>query len=105
MKKILIAVFPLVLAGCVDVQAQDLIAEGHALVVENCSGCHAISGNDVSLHVHAPAFRDLEGRFPLDALEDTFVGTIDTGHPGMPVFTASQHQIDAIIAYIASVME
>lgn len=82
----------------------DEIGTGRALVVANCAGCHAVGLSDKSLHRDAPAFRDLEERFPLDALEDTFVGTIDTGHPGMPVFDASQEQIDAIIAYIASIM-
>lgn len=84
--------------------ADDIVETGRALVVANCAGCHAVGLNDTSLHRDAPAFRDLEERFPLDALEDTFVGTIDTGHPGMPVFDASQEQIDAIIAYIASIM-
>jgi mono/diheme cytochrome c family protein len=84
--------------------ADEIVETGRALVVANCAGCHAVGLSDTSLHRDAPAFRDLEERFPLDALEDTFVGTIDTGHPGMPVFDASQEQIDAIIAYIASIM-
>jgi mono/diheme cytochrome c family protein len=85
--------------------ADDSIARGRALVTENCSGCHAVGLVGESPNPQAPPFRDLSERFPIDALEETFIGTIDTGHPGMPVFEASQEQIDSIIEYIASVMK
>ncbi len=86
-------------------KADDSIARGRALVTENCSGCHAVGFAGKSPNPQAPPFRDLSKRFPIDALEETFIGTIDTGHPGMPVFDASQEQIDSIIDYIASVMK
>jgi mono/diheme cytochrome c family protein len=86
-------------------KAEDSIARGKALAIENCSGCHAVGLVAESPHPLAPPFRDLSDRFPIDALEETFIGTIDTGHPGMPVFKASQQQIDSIIDYIASVMK
>ena len=86
-------------------KAEDSIARGKALAIENCSGCHAVGLVGESSHPKAPPFRDLSDRFPIDALEETFIGTIDTGHPGMPVFDASQQQIDSIIDYIASVMK
>ena len=86
-------------------EADDSIARGRALVTENCSGCHAVGLDGESPNPQAPPFRDLSERFPIDALEETFIGTIDTGHPGMPVFEASQEQIDSIIEYIASVMK
>lgn len=93
--------------GSGTVQAQDStgVARGKALVVKYCSGCHAVELTGNSPHTKAPPFRTLSERFPIDALEETFIGTIDTGHPGMPVFKASQDQIDAIVAYIASVMQ
>lgn len=81
------------------------IDRGKALAVQNCSGCHAVGPEGESPNPKAPPFRALSDRFPIDALEETFIGTIDTGHPGMPVFVATQEQIDDIIAYIASVME
>ena len=86
-------------------KAEDSVARGKALAIENCSGCHAVGLVGESPHPSAPPFRDLSDRFPIDALEETFIGTIDTGHPGMPVFEASQQQIDSIIDYIASVMK
>lgn len=82
----------------------DGIDRGKALAVRNCSGCHAVGLDGQSPNPNAPPFRTLSERFPIDALEETFIGTIDTGHPGMPVFVATQEQIDDIIAYIASVM-
>jgi mono/diheme cytochrome c family protein len=86
-------------------KADDSVMRGKALAVQNCSGCHAIGPVGESSHPMAPPFRTLSERFPIDALEETFIGSIDTGHPGMPVFEASQQQIDDIIEYIASVMQ
>ncbi len=86
-------------------KADDAVTRGKALVAQNCSGCHAIGPVGKSSHPQAPPFRTLSERYPIDALEETFIGSIDTGHPGMPVFDASQQQIDDIIAYIASVMQ
>jgi mono/diheme cytochrome c family protein len=83
----------------------DSVVRGQALVMQNCSGCHAVGITGESPNPKAPPFRQLSERFPIDALEETFIGTIDTGHPGMPVFEASQQQIDDILDYIASVME
>ncbi|UIJ72144.1 cytochrome c [Aurantimonas sp. HBX-1] len=85
--------------------AADPVERGRILVVANCSGCHAVGLDGDSPNPQAPPFRSLSERFPIDALEETFIGTIDTGHPGMPVFKASQEQIDDVIAYIAAVME
>jgi len=83
----------------------EMILRGRALVVENCSGCHAISHADESAHPQAPPFRDLSQFYPIDALEEAFIESIDTGHPGMPVFLASPQQIADILEYIYSVMD
>lgn len=88
-----------------DVRAQDSVERGKALVTQYCSGCHAVGPKGESPNPIAPPFRKLSERFPIDALEETFIGSIDTGHPGMPVFKASQEQINDIIDYIATVME
>jgi mono/diheme cytochrome c family protein len=83
----------------------EMILRGRALVVENCSGCHAIGHTDESPHPQAMPFRTLSQFYPIDALEEAFVESIDTGHPGMPVFIASPQQIADILEYIYSVME
>lgn len=78
---------------------------GRALVTQYCAGCHAIGAGGESPHPNAPAFHTLSERYPIDALEETFVDRIDTGHAAMPVFEASPNQIADILDYIASVME
>ena len=93
------------LAVAAPASAQGNVNRGKALVTQYCSGCHEVGLDGDSPHPSAPPFRKLSERFPIDALEETFIESIDTGHPGMPVFSASQDQIDAIIDYIARVME
>jgi mono/diheme cytochrome c family protein len=79
-------------------------AIGRALATQYCSGCHAIGETGSSAHPDAPTFRALSRRYSIDALEEMFVDSIDTGHPAMPVFDASPRQIDHFLDYIASVM-
>jgi len=79
-----------------------VIAYGRALVEANCAACHGIGAADASHHPEAPPFRTLWERYPIDALEESFVEGIATGHPDMPQFTATPEQIAAILDYIAS---
>lgn len=92
----------LIMATPVFADEQQAILHGKALVVENCSGCHAVGDRDKSPNPKSPPFRTLSLRYPLDALEEAFVEGIDTGHPEMPRFIASPEQIAAIIAYIGT---
>ncbi len=78
------------------------VALGKALVETNCARCHAVGADDASTHPEAPPFRDLQKRYPLDALEEAFVEGIAVGHPDMPLFIASPEQIEAIIDYIGT---
>ena len=83
-------------------EADPVIAYGKALVETNCAACHGIGRDDESNHADAPPFRTLWERYPIDALEESFVEGIATGHPDMPQFTATPQQIAAILDYIAS---
>ena len=83
-------------------QADPVIAYGKALVEANCAACHGIGLTDESRHAEAPPFRVLWERYPIDALEESFVEGIATGHPDMPQFTATPAQLAAILDYIAS---
>lgn len=84
-------------------QSGDEIEQGRDLVQINCGKCHAVSEADASPHHDAPPFRKLSDSFPMDALEEAFSdGRIYSGHPDMPEFIATPEQVDAIIAYIAS---
>lgn len=82
--------------------ADPSIVYGKALVEANCAACHGIGPADASHHPEAPPFRILWERYPIDALEESFVEGIATGHPDMPQFTATPEQIAAILDYIAS---
>ena len=84
-------------------QSDEGIKEGRQLVETNCGRCHGVGKADASPHVAAPPFRKLSDSFPMDALEEAFSdGRIYTDHPDMPEFIATPEQVDAIIAYIAS---
>ncbi|AKH99349.1 Cytochrome C oxidase, cbb3-type, subunit III [Hoeflea sp. IMCC20628] len=82
------------------------IDQGRELVETNCGKCHAVGAADASSHKDAPLFRQLSDSFPMDALEEAFAdGRIYSGHPDMPEFIATPEQVDAIVAYIASLQE
>jgi mono/diheme cytochrome c family protein len=83
-------------------QGDSWISYGKQLVEANCAACHGISLTDASSHPDAPPFRTLGERYPIDALEESFVEGIFTGHPDMPQFVATPRQINAIIDYIGS---
>lgn len=90
-------------AGQALAQPTDEIEAGRDLVEVNCGACHGVGQADASPHEKAPLFRKLSDSFPMDALEEAFSdGRIYSGHPDMPEFIATPDQIDAIIAYIAS---
>ena len=74
---------------------------GLALVRHNCGGCHAVESKGDSAHPDAPPFRDLLQRYPIDALEESFIDSIYSQHPDMPVFSVTRDQLDAILYYIA----
>lgn len=98
-----------VAASCVAPQAfaqPSAESEGRGLVEANCGRCHAVSEADASAHKAAPPFRTLSEQFPIDALEEAFAdGRIYSGHPDMPEFIATPEQVEAIIAYIASLQD
>ena len=85
--------------------AQNLpdIANGKALIEENCSRCHGIGLTDKSPHPQAPEFRSLSKKYPIASLEEAFGEGIFTGHPDMPAFQMTPEQITGVIAYIESI--
>lgn len=80
------------------------VAHGKRLV-ENCATCHAVGLDDESAHKQAPPFRNLSMFYPIEALQEAFEKSIDTGHPDMPVFHVSEVQLEDIIAYITSIQK
>ena len=59
---------------------------GEALLIKNCSRCHAIARRGESPHPQAPPFRTLGKRYRIEFLEEALGEGIISGHPDMPEF-------------------
>ena len=82
---------------------KDLTAKGKSLVTANCSRCHAIGKEGDSPHAEAPAFRTLSNKYPVENLAESLAEGIVSGHPDMPIFVFSPHDVEAIIQYMQSI--
>jgi mono/diheme cytochrome c family protein len=93
------------LASAVSTSAAEktLINKGEVLVRENCSRCHAIGKEGESPHKEAPPFRTLAKNYPIDDLAESLAEGIVSGHPDMPIFVFSPHDVEAIIQYLQSI--
>jgi cytochrome c len=82
-----------------------LIERGHAAARYNRSRCHAIGKTGLSTNPRSPPFRLISRRYPLSQLQESLAEGIMVGHEGleMPHFQFSPAQIDALLAYMASV--
>lgn len=80
-----------------------LIDKGEVLVSKNCSPCHAIGKEGDSPHKEAPPFRTLSTKYPIDNLAESLAEGIVSGHPDMPIFVFSPHDVEAIIQYMKSI--
>ncbi len=96
-----------IVALCLAVPAQaaekSLIDKGEALVRKNCSPCHAIGKEGDSPHKEAPPFRTLSAKYPIEDLAELLAEGIVSGHPDMPIFAFSPHDVEAIIQYMQSI--
>jgi mono/diheme cytochrome c family protein len=80
----------------------DEIGRGRTIAEVHCSRCHAIGNEGESPMPQALPLRDLQRRYPVDALAEALAEGIVTGHPQMPVFTFSTDEIDGLLAYLES---
>jgi cytochrome c len=87
--------------------AEDMSAlhRGEALLVRNCSRCHAIGSIGDSRHPQAPLFRALAKRYPVESLEEALGEGIISGHPDMPEFRFNGEDVGAIVIYLKSIQE
>ncbi|WP_159729809.1 cytochrome c [Methylosinus sp. Ce-a6] len=85
--------------------AAEQIERGRAIAKANCSRCHAIGARGKSPNPASPPFRSLTKKYPLDNLEEALAEGIVVGHGGldMPRFEFSPAQIEALLAYTASI--
>jgi mono/diheme cytochrome c family protein len=84
---------------------KDLTDKGKVLVEQNCARCHAIGKEGASTHPEAPPFRTLSSRYPIEDLAESLAEGIVSGHPDMPIFVFSPHDVEAIIDYLQSIQE
>jgi mono/diheme cytochrome c family protein len=84
---------------------KDLVAKGEMLVKENCARCHAIGTEGDSPHEDAPPFRTLSSKYPVGDLAESLAEGIVSGHPDMPIFVFSAHDVEAIIQYLESIQD
>jgi len=81
---------------------QTLVERGRQLASRECAGCHAVSRTGESPHAKAPAFRLLPQRYPVAHLAESLVEGIVVGHGDMPEFLFEPDDVEALLAYIAS---
>ncbi len=77
--------------------------KGERLIKENCSRCHAIGKEGESPHKDAPPFRTLSSKYPIEDLSESLAEGIVSGHPDMPIFVFSAHDVEAILQYLNSI--
>jgi mono/diheme cytochrome c family protein len=82
----------------------DTVARGHAIIEHNCARCHAITMEDSSHHEEAPPFRVVVTRYPPEDLAEALAEGIVSGHPDMPEFVFQPDEIEAILAYLGTLM-
>lgn len=82
-----------------------LVERGRVIAKENCGRCHAIGRMGASPNPKSPPFRRLAKKYPLADLEEALAEGIVVGHKGseMPRFELDPPQIEALLAYLASV--
>jgi mono/diheme cytochrome c family protein len=86
---------------------QTLTEKGREIAETFCSRCHAIGLHGDSPNPKSPPFRQLGKKYPLSDLEEALGEGLVVGHEGseMPPFVFSTQQIEALLAYLASVQQ
>lgn len=82
-----------------------LLTLGASVAKANCSRCHAVGRTGASANPKSPPFRYLARRYPLSNLEEALGEGIVVGHEGpeMPQFQFNAKQVEALLAYLASI--
>lgn len=102
----LAAVIPLIAFAAPALAVEkDMTAKGEVLVKEHCARCHAIGKEGDSPHKDAPPFRTLSSKYPVSDLAESLAEGIVSGHPDMPIFAFSAHDVEAIVQYLESIQD
>lgn len=81
----------------------DPVARGKAIVLRDCSGCHAVGTTGDSPNPKAPPFRTLQERYDVEALAEGLAEGLAVGHGPMPEWTFPPDEVTAIVAYLKSI--
>jgi cytochrome c len=102
-----IVVALVVFLGFGSAEAASPVQKGRVIANVFCSRCHAIGAHGKSPNPKSPPFRVLGKRYPLSNLEEALSEGIVVGHEGqeMPPFVFTSSQIEALLAYLASVQK
>ena len=77
---------------------QPSLNRGRMIAERECARCHAVGRTGQSPHAKAPPFRELTKRYPVEHLVEGIV----VGHGDMPEFLFEPDDVEALLAYIAS---
>jgi len=96
---------PLLLVSVAPTSAETLVGGSWEIAKTLRGRCHAIGAHGKSANPKPPLFRLLRETYPLSNLEEALSEGIVVGHEGeqMPPFAFSARQIEALLAYLASV--
>lgn len=81
------------------------VERGHEIAARECARCHAVTRAGSSPHSKAPPFRDLPRKYPVEHLAESLAEGIVVGHNDMPEFLFEPDDVEALLAYIASLAE
>jgi cytochrome c len=90
--------------AAVPAPAADSAAKGLEILNANCGRCHATGEDDASKHAEAPPFRVVVTRYPPENLAEALAEGIVSGHPDMPEFVFQPAEIEAILAYLGTLV-
>ena len=101
----LIAIAGAIFSQLANAEESNLEGRGKELLDARCAHCHAIARTGESRHSAAPPFRTLSSKYPVEDLAESLAEGIVSGHPDMPIFVFSPHDVEAIIEYLNSIQE
>lgn len=78
---------------------------GRQIAEAHCARCHAVGRTGESPETEAPPFRILGQRYPVHQLAESLAEGIITGHVGMPEFSFSPADVEALIAFLEGLQE
>ena len=107
-----VVVIALALAACGTAFAESnpednsgIRARGEQVAVQYCGACHAIGKTGASPNPKSPVFRTIFGKQPAGAIAEDLREGLKIGHKTMPRIQLAPEDVDALVAYLASIQE